>query len=170
MQVHACMNSVRNVNNGIQLKCTSSINNQFCTLTTILFLCSCIHSLAKWWRFLQLTSMKIPAWHFSWHTYIIHKYYFSHLHDNKTQTCLQVSPSHHNCFTALFRGPPGWAGAKRELLDFMVQGKINRGIHTDHSIRTNQCPPPPVISVKFCFKNTQNPSVSHNVELDSHGT
>jgi len=38
--------------------------------------------------------------------------------------------------------------ARRELLDFMVQGKINRGRHTDHpagrhSIRTNQCPPPP---------------------------
>jgi len=55
---------------------------------------------------------------------------------------------HHNRFTALFPGPPGWAGARRELLDFMVQGKINRGRHTDHptgrhSIRTNQCPPPP---------------------------
>jgi len=55
---------------------------------------------------------------------------------------------HHNHFTALFPGPPGWAGARRELLDFMVQGKINRGRHTDHpagchSIRTNQCPPPP---------------------------
>ena len=50
---------------------------------------------------------------------------------------------HHNRFTALFPGPPGWAG-----LDFMVQGKINRGRHTDHpagchSIRTNQCLPPP---------------------------
>jgi len=47
-----------------------------------------------------------------------------------------------------FPGPPGWAGAKRELLDFMVQREINRGRHTDHpagchSIRTNQCPPPP---------------------------
>jgi len=47
-----------------------------------------------------------------------------------------------------FPGPPGWASARRELLDFMVQGKINRGRHTDHlagchSIRTNQCPPPP---------------------------
>ena len=45
-------------------------------------------------------------------------------------------------------GPPGWAGARRELLDFMVQRKINRGSHTDHpagrhSIRTNQCSPPP---------------------------
>jgi len=56
---------------------------------------------------------------------------------------------HHNrFFTALFLGPPGWAGARRELLDFMVQGEINRGRHTDHpagrhSIRTNQCPPPP---------------------------
>jgi len=49
---------------------------------------------------------------------------------------------------ALFPGPPGWAGARRELLDFMVQRKINRGRHTDHpagrhSIRTNQCPSPP---------------------------
>jgi len=44
----------------------------------------------------------------------------------------------HNRFTAF---SPGW-----ELLDFVVQGKINRGRHTDHldgrhSIRTNQCPP-----------------------------
>jgi len=36
----------------------------------------------------------------------------------------------------------------RELLDFMVQGKINRGRHIDqpvwrHSIRAKQCPPPP---------------------------
>jgi len=56
--------------------------------------------------------------------------------------------SYHNRFTALFPGPPRWAGARRELLDFMVQGKINRGRLTDHpagrhSIRTNQCPPPP---------------------------
>jgi len=35
---------------------------------------------------------------------------------------------------ALFLGPPGWAGARRELLDFMVQGKINRGRHTDHLV------------------------------------
>ena len=51
-------------------------------------------------------------------------------------------PPHHNRFTALFPGPPRWAGARRELLDFMVQGKINSGSHTDnpaghHSIRTN---------------------------------
>jgi len=57
-------------------------------------------------------------------------------------------PHHHNRFTALFPGLPRWTGARRELLDFMVQGKINRGRHTDHpagrhSIRTNQCPPPP---------------------------
>ena len=57
-------------------------------------------------------------------------------------------PPHHNRFTALFPGPPGWAGARRELLDFVVQGKINRGRHTDHpagchSIWTKQCPPPP---------------------------
>jgi len=63
-------------------------------------------------------------------------------------TLASCTPSHHNRFMALFPGPPGWAGARKELLDFMVQGKINRGRHTDHlarhhSIRTNQCPPPP---------------------------
>ena len=54
----------------------------------------------------------------------------------------------HKHFTALFPGPPRWAGARRELLDFMVQGKINRGRHTGypagcHCIRIKQCPPPP---------------------------
>ena len=53
----------------------------------------------------------------------------------------------HDHFTAIFLAPSGSAGARRDLLDFMVQGKINRGKHTDHpagrhSIRTNQCPPP----------------------------
>jgi len=32
---------------------------------------------------------------------------------------------------ALFPGQPDWAGAWRELLDFMVQGEINRGRNTD---------------------------------------
>jgi len=54
---------------------------------------------------------------------------------------------HYNRFTALFLWPPGWPDARRELLDSMVQGKINRGRHTNHpdgcpSIRTNQCSPP----------------------------
>jgi len=49
----------------------------------------------------------------------------------------------HNHLTALLPGPPGWTSARRELLDFMVQGKINRGRHTDHpagchSIQTKQ--------------------------------
>jgi len=60
----------------------------------------------------------------------------------------RISPPHHNHFMALFPGPAGWGGARRELLDFMVQGKINRGRHTDHpaghhSIWTKQCLPPP---------------------------
>jgi len=68
--------------------------------------------------------------------------------NQKKCTTTQTTP-HHNRFMALFPGPPGWAGARRELLDFKVQGKINRGSHTDHpdgchSIRTsNQCPLPP---------------------------
>jgi len=31
-----------------------------------------------------------------------------------------------------FLGSPEWAGARRELLDFMVQWKTNRGRHTNH--------------------------------------
>jgi len=53
-----------------------------------------------------------------------------------------------------FYGPFYWTtGVSRcqkrtSGVDFMVQGKINRGRHTDHpdgrhSIRTNQCPSPP---------------------------
>jgi len=42
----------------------------------------------------------------------------------------------HNRFMALFPGPPGWAGARRELLDVMVQGKINRGRRADHPAGT----------------------------------
>jgi len=68
--------------------------------------------------------------------------------DCKISTKFCTTTPHHNRSTTLFPGPPGWAGAGRELLDFMVKGKINRGRHTDHpagrhSIRTNQCPPPP---------------------------
>ena len=66
-----------------------------------------------------------------------------------TGNILTTTPNN-NCFMALFPEPPGWAGARREVLDFMVQGKINRGRHTDHPAgrhsirtnRTNQCPPP----------------------------
>jgi len=66
----------------------------------------------------------------------------------KLNVTQQKHHHHYNRFTAVFLGPPGWAGARRELLDFMVQGKINGGRHTDHpsgrhSIRTNQCLPPP---------------------------
>jgi len=37
---------------------------------------------------------------------------------------LLISPHHHNRFTALFPGPPRWVGARRELLGFMVQGRL----------------------------------------------
>ena len=67
-------------------------------------------------------------------------------------------PPRNNRFTALFLGPPGW-GARRELLDFMVHGKINRARHTGypagrHSIRTKQCPLPP----SFIFLQAGCPS------------
>ena len=57
---------------------------------------------------------------------------------------VRPTTTHHS----LFPGPPGWPGARRELLNFMVQGKVNRGRQRDHpdgrhSIWTNQCQPPP---------------------------
>jgi len=71
---------------------------------------------------------------------------------------------HHNRFTALFTGPPGWAGS-RKLLDFTVQGKINRGRHTNHpagrhSIRTNQCPPSSPHFYTGCSSNCNPPTLS----------
>ena len=54
---------------------------------------------------------------------------------------------HHNRFMALFQDHPRDL-VPEENFRTRVQGKINRGRHTDHpagrhSIRTNQCPPPP---------------------------
>jgi len=59
-----------------------------------------------------------------------------------------VTLPHNTTIYGPFSGATRVAGARRELLDFIVLGKIIRGIHTDHpagchSIRPNQCPPPP---------------------------
>jgi len=61
---------------------------------------------------------------------------------------LKIPPPLPQPFYGPFSGTTRVTGARRELLDFMVQGKINRGRHTDHptgrhSIQTDQCPPPP---------------------------
>jgi len=50
--------------------------------------------------------------------------------------------THTQQFYSPFSGTTRWVGARRKLRDFMVQGDINRGRHTDHpaahhSIRTN---------------------------------
>jgi len=79
---------------------------------------------------------------------------------------IQSPPPHHNRFTALYPGPPGWASARREPLDFMVQGKTNRGKNTDHpagrhSIRANQCPPPP--SPPFFYRPDALPAAQPTV-------
>ena len=77
-----------------------------------------------------------------------------------------TTTTHHNRFTGLFPWPPGSAGARIELLDFMVQGKINRGKQTDHpagrhSIRTNQCLPPP--SPHFFYRPDALPAAQPTV-------
>ena len=75
-------------------------------------------------------------------------------------------PHHHNRFTALFKGPPGWAGTRRKLLDFMIQRKTNRDRHTDHptgyhSIRTNQWPPPPSpLTLSSCMPSGMHLKIS----------
>jgi len=78
---------------------------------------------------------------------------------------------HHNRFMALYPVPPRWAGARRELLDLMVlvQGEINRGRHNDHpaghhSIRTNQCPPPP--SAHIFYRPDALPAAQPTVSKD----
>jgi len=69
--------------------------------------------------------------------------------DNSLQIyCWLSPPPPPQPFYGPFLGPPRWTSARRELLDFIVRGKINRDWHTDHptgrhSIRSNQCPPSP---------------------------
>ena len=107
--------------------------------------CSCwILLLSFWTTNKEHWYIKYMTRHFT-HTYMWWKGY-----RNKTSNkySYYLSLNYHKRFTALFPGPPGWVSARRELMDFMVQGKINRGRHTDHpdgrhSIRTNQCPLPP---------------------------
>jgi len=92
------------------------------------------------------------AWIGPWTTHIQH---ITHIHTVPLQP-----------FYGPFSGPPGWAGAKRKLLDFMVQGKINRDRNTDHTagchnIRTNQCPPPP--SSPFFYRPDALPAAQPTV-------
>jgi len=42
----------------------------------------------------------------------------------KGRRILSPTPPHHNRFMALFLGPARSAGTRRELLDFMVQGRL----------------------------------------------
>jgi len=97
------------------------------------------------------------------------------LHCSRHAYIIVSSITTHNHFTALFPGSPGpgWAGARRELLDFMVQGKINRGRHIDHpagrhSIWSNQylpSPPSPHIftgRMPFLPPNQQRQSTEGN--------
>ena len=58
-------------------------------------------------------------------------------------SCAPLEIPHHHCnrFWPFFRDCPSEPVPEEKLLDFMVQGKINRGRHTDHlagrhSIRT----------------------------------
>jgi len=68
-------------------------------------------SLPRWW--LQRTINKYPCCQhvehcIDWNFCCTHSYGLSY---------------HRNHFLALFPGPPGWAGARIEVLDLMVQGK-----------------------------------------------
>jgi len=73
----------------------------------------------------------------------------THTYAQLTENALTGSLNTHtqNRFTALFPGPSGWAGARRNfLLDFYGAGKDNNGKHTDHPVgrhcfQTNLCHP-----------------------------
>ena len=61
------------------------------------------------------------------------------------EDAIQQSPQ---SFFGPFSGTTQVSRCHKRTLDFIVQGKIKRGRQTDHparrhSIRTNQCPPPP---------------------------
>jgi len=67
-------------------------------------------------------------------------------------------PPHHNCFTALFPGPPGWAGASREPLVFTVQGRVLKQLIVEkpnclltESCICISCPLHPDCLVQKCF-------------------
>jgi len=83
--------------------------------------------------------------------------------ERKTQLhCTSTPPHHHNRFTALFPGVPGWAGARRELLDFMMQGRLTKADIL--TIRTNQCLPPPSPHIFYrpdALPDAQPPASKH---------
>jgi len=68
---------------------------------------------------------------------------------NATHYIMSRNPhTHTTILRPFFRDHPSEPVPEKKLLDIMVQGKINRGRHTDHpagrhSILTSQCPPPP---------------------------
>jgi len=60
---------------------------------------------------------------------------------------MTVPHHHHNRFMALFPGPPGKVVPEKNFWTLWCKGRLT-GRHIDHpaghhSIRTNQCPPPP---------------------------
>jgi len=88
--------------------------------------------------------------------------------------CLEnTTKPHHNRFTVLFLGTPGWCQEKTSGL--MVQREINRGIHTDHltgchSIffyRPDALPAPqPTVSKhwrQLCLENNEKDYQNHSV-------
>jgi len=76
-----------------------------------------------------------------------------------SMTAFTTTHKNHNRFTALFLGLPRSGGARRELVD--------RGRNTDHpvgchSIRTNQCPPPPHPHYDSIYKSRKIRTQGHS--------
>ena len=71
----------------------------------------------------------------------------------------------------LFPWPPGWDGARRELLDFMVQGKINRGRHTNHPDGRHSIRPTNSVNAlkapKIIFPDFSRPCAALDVEVSA---
>jgi len=122
------------------LSLTSCANGLFCGLSCDIF---------QWIfiiYFLWLSSFLFSCSHYVNGTAMGHVFLCLPVCSNHCIFCV-TTPSPQP-FYGFFPGPSGWASARREHLDFMVQGKINRGRYTDHpagrhSIQTNQCLPPP---------------------------
>jgi len=83
---------------------------------------------------------------------------------------LQQRNDTHNHFTALLPGPPGWASARRNLLDIYGATEDNKGRHTDHpagrhSIRTNQWLPSSPHFYARCPSCNNHPTLSWLADL-----
>ena len=88
-----------------------------------------------------------------------------------------LTHTHTQPFFGPFFGTTGWAGARRELLDFMVQWKINRGrhwpsgwapLHLDQSVPTSTIPHFLQARRLFCHPTNSVKALKDDLKIRKH--